>query len=69
MQIHEATPFDLIMNTMTAVQSRDALWQKQALTGLAGVLGRERAAALLETAAGLSQQPAAQMTMPPVAGN
>ena len=69
MRIHEATPFDLIMNTMTAVQSRDALWQKQALTGLAGVLGRERAAALLETAAGLSQQPAAQMTMPPVAGN
>jgi len=69
MQIHEATPFDLIMNTMAAAQSRDALWQNRVLTGLAGVLGRERAAALLETAAGLSQQPAAQMTMPPVAGN
>jgi protease-4 len=67
MQIHESTPFDLIMGAMASAPGSGVSQQQQLLQALAGVVGKDRAAALVQQLMQVGQQPSARVWMPPVA--
>lgn len=62
--VPETTPFDLLMGTMA--QSTGPVSRQQLAQALAGVVGEERAAALLRQLSQAGQPPSAQVWMPPV---
>ena len=64
LNVQDTTPFDLLMGTMA--QSTGPVSQQQLLQGLAGVVGKDRAAALLRQLSQAGQPPSAQVWMPPV---
>ena len=64
MQIHTATPFDLIASTLTRAQAGAS--EGQVLGALAGVIGRQRAEALVSQLRAMGQTPGAKVWLPPV---
>ncbi len=64
LNLQETTPFDLLMGTMA--QSTGPVSQQQLMQGLAGVVGKDRAAALLRQFLQAGQPPSAQVWMAPV---
>jgi protease-4 len=66
MQIHESTPFDLIMGAMASAPGGGVSQQHQLVQALAGIVGKDRAAALMRQLMQVGQQPSARVWMPPV---
>ena len=64
MNIHTATPFDLIASTMSGAQAGAS--QGQVLGVLASVIGRQRAEALISQLGAMGQAPGAKVWMAPV---
>jgi protease-4 len=64
LNVQDTTPFDLLMGAMA--QSTGPVSQQQLLQGLAGVVGKDRAAAMLRQLSQAGQPPSAQVWMPPV---
>ncbi len=61
---HDVTPFDLMFGAMA--QSTGPVSQAQMYQALAGVVGKDRAAALLSQLSQVGQPPSARVWMPPV---
>ena len=59
-----ATPFDLIARTMTAAKAGAS--ESQVLGALAGVIGQQRAEALISQLRAVGQSPGAKVWMAPV---
>lgn len=64
MQIHRTTPFEFITSTMTQAQA--GAREGQLIGALAGVIGRQRAEALISQLRALGEAPGAKVWMAPV---
>ena len=64
MNIHTATPFDLLTSAMSGAQAGAS--EGQVLGALAGVIGRQRAKALISQLRAIGQGPGAKVWMAPV---
>ena len=64
MQVYETTPFDLIASTMS--RSETFAGHGQAVGALVGLIGQERAEALLAQLRLLAARPEARLWSPPV---
>lgn len=66
MQIHETTPFDLVMGAMASAPGGGVSQQQQLVQALAGIVGKDRAATLVRQLMQVGQHPSARVWMPPV---
>lgn len=65
LNVHNVTPLDLVMGTMA--QSAGPVSQQQLLQALSGVIGKDRATALLRQLSQANQPPSARVWMAPIA--
>ena len=65
MRIHETTPFDVIASAMTQAKAGSAA-EGQIMSALAGIIGRERAQALLSQIRAMGERPETRLWSPPI---